>query len=78
MPVLCLQSLDGFVFAASRDGRFLYVSETVSVYLGLSQVSLCFTILFTCEAVSYIRATVYVVTAFKSRRVTADLMHFVF
>jgi len=32
------QAIDGFIFAASRDGRFLYVSETVSLYLGLSQV----------------------------------------
>lgn len=33
------QSLDGFAFALSNDGRFLYISETVSIYLGLSQVS---------------------------------------
>ena len=32
-------SLDGFAFALANDGRFLYVSETVSIYLGLSQVS---------------------------------------
>ncbi|KAM7376440.1 hypothetical protein PAMP_006174 [Pampus punctatissimus] len=30
-------SLDGFVFALNREGRFLYISETVSIYLGLSQ-----------------------------------------
>lgn len=40
---LCLffvsQSLDGFVFALNTEGRFLYISETVSIYLGLSQVS---------------------------------------
>nr|XP_006627773.1 PREDICTED: neuronal PAS domain-containing protein 1 isoform X1 [Lepisosteus oculatus]XP_015196457.1 PREDICTED: neuronal PAS domain-containing protein 1 isoform X1 [Lepisosteus oculatus] len=35
-----LQSLDGFVFVVSHDGRFLYISETVSIYLGLSQVEL--------------------------------------
>ena len=34
-----LQSLDGFAIALNSDGRFLYVSETVSIYLGLSQVS---------------------------------------
>lgn len=36
---LCFQSLDGFVFALNKEGRFLYISETVSIYLGLSQVS---------------------------------------
>lgn len=35
-----LQSLDGFAFALAADGRFLYISETVSIYLGLSQVSI--------------------------------------
>ncbi|XP_033104741.1 neuronal PAS domain-containing protein 3-like isoform X2 [Anneissia japonica] len=35
-----LQSLDGFLFVLSNDGRFLYISETVSIYLGLSQVEL--------------------------------------
>ncbi|XP_066561842.1 neuronal PAS domain-containing protein 1 [Amia ocellicauda] len=35
-----LQSLDGFVFVLSHEGRFLYISETVSIYLGLSQVEL--------------------------------------
>ena len=34
-----LQSLDGFALSLNSDGRFLYVSETVSIYLGLSQVS---------------------------------------
>ena len=42
MPLLqCIflfQSLDGFAFALTDDGRFLYISETVSIYLGLSQV----------------------------------------
>ncbi|KAK0087835.1 hypothetical protein PV325_013925 [Microctonus aethiopoides] len=32
-----LQSLDGFAMAVAADGRFLYISETVSIYLGLSQ-----------------------------------------
>nr|CAG4651732.1 EOG090X0484 [Triops cancriformis] len=35
-----LQSLDGFAFALGTDGRFLYISETVSIYLGLSQVEM--------------------------------------
>uniref|UniRef100_UPI00358E088C neuronal PAS domain-containing protein 3-like n=1 Tax=Myxine glutinosa TaxID=7769 RepID=UPI00358E088C len=35
-----LQSLDGFVFVLNYDGRFLYISETVSIYLGLSQVEM--------------------------------------
>lgn len=35
----CRQSLDGFAMAVAADGRFLYISETVSIYLGLSQVS---------------------------------------
>jgi len=40
--MLCIvQSVDGFAFALSNDGRFLYISETVSIYLGLSQVSHC-------------------------------------
>ena len=34
-----LQSLDGFAISLASDGRFLYISETVSIYLGLSQVS---------------------------------------
>ena len=33
-----LQSLDGFAISLNADGRFLYISETVSIYLGLSQV----------------------------------------
>ncbi|XP_051803533.1 neuronal PAS domain-containing protein 3 isoform X2 [Acanthochromis polyacanthus] len=36
----CQTSLDGFVFALNKEGRFLYISETVSIYLGLSQVEL--------------------------------------
>ena len=35
-----LQSLDGFAFVLASDGRFLYISETVSIYLGLSQVEM--------------------------------------
>ncbi|XP_036379626.1 neuronal PAS domain-containing protein 3-like [Megalops cyprinoides] len=35
-----LQCMDGFVFVLSKEGRFLYISETVSIYLGLSQVEL--------------------------------------
>ncbi|XP_049954902.1 protein trachealess-like [Schistocerca serialis cubense] len=35
-----LQSLDGFAFALAADARFLYISETVSIYLGLSQVEM--------------------------------------
>ncbi|XP_045119005.1 protein trachealess-like isoform X8 [Portunus trituberculatus] len=35
-----LQSLDGFAFTLAADGRFLYISETVSIYLGLSQVEM--------------------------------------
>lgn len=38
-PTLMIQSLDGFALALAADGRFLYISETVSIYLGLSQVS---------------------------------------
>jgi neuronal PAS domain-containing protein 1/3 len=34
-----LQSLDGFAISLASDARFLYISETVSIYLGLSQVS---------------------------------------
>ncbi|KAG1661011.1 Protein trachealess [Nymphon striatum] len=33
-----MRSLDGFALALTPDGRFLYISETVSIYLGLSQV----------------------------------------
>ena len=33
-----LQSLDGFAISLNSDARFLYISETVSIYLGLSQV----------------------------------------
>lgn len=39
ISIFFLQSLDGFVFALNQEGKFLYISETVSIYLGLSQVS---------------------------------------
>ena len=32
--------MDGFALAVAADGRFLYISETVSIYLGLSQVEM--------------------------------------
>ncbi|KAK6640849.1 hypothetical protein RUM44_012547 [Polyplax serrata] len=35
-----LQSMDGFALVLGADGRLLYVSETVSIYLGLSQVEM--------------------------------------
>lgn len=35
-----LQSLDGFMFALNCDGKFIYVSESISMHLGLSQVEL--------------------------------------
>jgi len=37
--VCVLQTLDGFIFVVGQDGKILYISETVSVHLGLSQVS---------------------------------------
>ena len=40
------QSLDGFAFILANDGRFLYISETVSIYLGLSQVRYCYSKIF--------------------------------
>ncbi|ELW67876.1 Single-minded like protein 2 [Tupaia chinensis] len=33
-----LQTLDGFVFVVASDGKIMYISETASVHLGLSQV----------------------------------------
>lgn len=38
--IFLLQALDGFLFVLSSDGKVLYVSETVSNHLGLSQVEL--------------------------------------
>ncbi|XP_034033382.1 single-minded homolog 2 [Thalassophryne amazonica] len=35
-----LQTLDGFVFMVAADGKVMYISETASVHLGLSQVEL--------------------------------------
>ncbi|XP_026111537.1 single-minded homolog 2-like [Carassius auratus] len=35
-----LQTLDGFVFVVAPDGKIMYISETASVHLGLSQVEL--------------------------------------
>jgi hypothetical protein len=34
-----LQTLDGFIFVLSSDGKIMYISETASVHLGLSQVT---------------------------------------
>lgn len=35
-----LQTLDGFVFVVAPDGKIMYISETASTHLGLSQVEL--------------------------------------
>lgn len=35
-----LQTLDGFLFVVDKDGKIMYISETASVHLGLSQVEL--------------------------------------
>lgn len=35
-----LQTLDGFVFVVSPDGKIMYISETVSTHLGLNQIEL--------------------------------------
>jgi PAS fold len=35
-----LQTLDGFIFVVAPDGKIMYISETASVHLGLSQVRL--------------------------------------
>ncbi|XP_068591765.1 single-minded homolog 1-A [Cebidichthys violaceus] len=35
-----LQTLDGFIFVVAPDGKIMYISETASVHLGLSQVEL--------------------------------------
>lgn len=32
------QTLDGFLFVIGPDGKIMYISETASVHLGLSQV----------------------------------------
>lgn len=36
---ILLQSLDGFLVVLNEDGKFLYVSNLVTVYLGFAQVS---------------------------------------
>ena len=41
-----LQTLDGFIFVLSSDGKIMYISETASVHLGLSQVRHSIVILF--------------------------------
>uniref|UniRef100_A0A668UYT5 SIM bHLH transcription factor 1b n=1 Tax=Oreochromis aureus TaxID=47969 RepID=A0A668UYT5_OREAU len=33
-----LQTLDGFIFVVAPDGKIMYISETASVHLGLSQL----------------------------------------
>ena len=33
-----VQALDGFMMIVSREGRILYVSESIANYLGLRQV----------------------------------------
>lgn len=35
-----LQTLDGFIFVVAPDGKIMYISETASTHLGLSQVEL--------------------------------------
>uniref|UniRef100_A0A182QQ38 Single-minded n=1 Tax=Anopheles farauti TaxID=69004 RepID=A0A182QQ38_9DIPT len=35
-----LQTLEGFIFVVAPDGKIMYISETASVHLGLSQVEL--------------------------------------
>ncbi|ETN63092.1 single-minded [Anopheles darlingi] len=35
-----LQTLDGFILVVAPDGKIMYISETASVHLGLSQVEL--------------------------------------
>ncbi|RWS09503.1 Single minded-like protein, partial [Dinothrombium tinctorium] len=37
---LLLQTLDGFVFVVACDGKVMYITETASTHLGLSQVEL--------------------------------------
>uniref|UniRef100_A0A8B9SJI2 SIM bHLH transcription factor 2 n=1 Tax=Anas platyrhynchos TaxID=8839 RepID=A0A8B9SJI2_ANAPL len=41
-----LQTLDGFVFVVASDGKIMYISETASVHLGLSQVGVTFFFFF--------------------------------
>ena len=37
---LLVKNLEGFVFVMAPDGKIIYISETASVHLGLSQVLL--------------------------------------
>ncbi|CAL8088352.1 unnamed protein product [Calicophoron daubneyi] len=39
-PVVAPGSMDGFIFIVSPEGKILYISETASVLLGLSQVEM--------------------------------------
>jgi hypothetical protein len=55
------QTLDGFIFVVAPDGKIMYISETASVHLGLSQVgvplhtaSLCFTCFFPNHFIHFI------------------------
>lgn len=34
------QTLEGFIFVVAPDGKMMYISETASTHLGLSQVEL--------------------------------------
>ena len=38
MASISLQTLDGFIYVVAPDGKIMYISETASVHLGLSQV----------------------------------------
>lgn len=40
LTLFLLQTLDGFVFVVASDGKIMYISETASVHLGLSQVGI--------------------------------------
>ena len=44
-----LQNLDGFIFVVAPDGKIMYISETASVHLGLSQVILILFVIITCN-----------------------------
>lgn len=53
--------MDGFLFVLSGEGKVLYVSETVSVHLGLSQVSVPITVAnynvcSACQIVKYTKS----------------------
>lgn len=51
-----LQTLDGFIFVVAPDGKIMYISETASVHLGLSQVRTLTAAVFTfvCLKLNYI------------------------